>query len=788
MGTKELSEEDVKLQFITPAIEAAGWDKREQIRMEYTFTAGRIIVRGGVTTRGKKKSTDYTLFYRPNLPLAVVEAKKSTKPVNTGLDQAIEYATALDIPYAFSSNGKGFVFHNLITGQTFNYKMDDFPSPEDLYISYCEDREISPTLEKAMLTPYYFAPKYKTPRYYQRIAINRTVEAVACGGKRALLVCATGTGKTYMAFQIIYRLWKAGLKKKILFLADRNILVNQTISGDFKPFGSKMVKVENKKLDSSYEIYLSLYQQLSGEDGEEPYKQFKPEFFDLVVVDECHRGSAKEDSAWRKVLDYFSHATHIGCTATPVETADASSQKYFGKPIYEYSLKQGIEDGFLAPYKVIRVGLDKDLIGYRPSEGETDDFGYVIEDRVYDGQDFDKTMVLDQRTITVAKRVTEFLKKTDRFSKTIVFCVDIEHAIRMHHALIQENRDLYDANNKYIMRITGDNADGKKQLEYFIDEESTYPVIAVTSKLMTTGVDAKTCKLIVLDSNINSMTEFKQIIGRGTRVVEDYGKTFFTIMDFRGVSRLFADPEFDGLPEVVVDVEPDEDIPPMDDLEGTESDDSSGTEAETDCFTNGEDGIPYPEEPTDGMPKKYYLNGVPVAIASERVQYLDKNGKLITESLKDFSKKNILNQYATLDDFLRKWSRTRKKQAIVDELMEEGVFLDAIREESGMEDMDDFDLICHLAYDKKPLTKRERINNVKKRGYLYKYSEIAQQVLNALLDKYADEGIREIEDTRILQLSEFTKLGSPLKIVREFGGKEGYLKAVHELENEIFTA
>jgi type I restriction enzyme R subunit len=783
MAKKDLSEEDIKVRYITPAITNAGWDLK-QIRLEYAFTAGRIILRGNITTRGKKKRADYVLFYKNNFPLAIIEAKDNNHPVGAGLQQAIVYAKALDIYYVYASNGDGFVEQNLITGQVSELSLEEFPSPEELYRRYLKDKNVTDSEEKALLEPYYYVPNYKTPRYYQRIAINRTVDAVAKGQNRVLMVCATGTGKTYMSFQIIYRLWKAGLKKKILYLADRNVLVDQTISGDFKPFGGKMTKVEKKTLDSSYEIYLALYQQLSGDDGEETYLQFQPNFFDLIVIDECHRGSAKEDSAWRKILDYFSSATHVGCTATPIETKEASSQTYFGEPIYEYSLKQGIDDGFLAPYKVIRIGLDKDLEGYRPESGKVDKHGYEIEDREYNVKDYDRTLVIEQRTKVIAAKITEFLKKTDRFSKTIVFCVDIEHAERMRQALINENKDLYAKNEKYIMRITGDNDEGKAQLEYFIDEESTYPVIAVTSKLMTTGVDAKMCKLIVLDNNINSMTEFKQIIGRGTRLLEEYGKTYFTIMDFRNASRLFADPAFDGKPEVVLDINGDEPVtePIGDSPEDTESNTNASGVRETkgDYNTDGFDD--------DDKPKKYYIGDVCVKVLSERVQYVDKDGKLITESLIDYTKKNILQQYARLDDFLRIWTKAQKKQAIIDELKDEGVLLDAVREELGKTELDDFDLICHLAYDKPPLTKAERANNVKKRHYLYKYSELAQQVLEVLLDKYANEGIKEIEETKVLQLKEFAKFGSPMKIVKSFGGKEAYLKAVEELENEIYYA
>ncbi len=791
MGKSHLSEEDIKLRYITPAIQNAGWDNK-QIRMEYAFTAGRIILRGNITARGRKKSADYLLSYKNNFPLAIVEAKDNTQPVGAGLQQAIDYAKALDVPYVYASNGDGFVEQNLITGEVKELKLEEFPSPEALYQRYRIDKGIDEAEEKVMLEPYYYIPNYKTPRYYQRVAINRAVDAVAKGQNRVLVVSATGTGKTYMTFQMIYRLWKSGLKKKILFLADRNVLIDQTMTGDFKPFSGKMTKVQNRNLDSSYEIYLALYQQLVGDDGEEAYRQFQPNFFDLIVIDECHRGSAKEESAWRKVLDYFTEATHIGCTATPIETKEASSFTYFGEPIYEYSLKQGIDDGFLAPYKVIRIGLDKDLEGYRPEAGKVDKYGYEIEDREYNAKDYDRNLVIDDRTRVVASKISEFLKKTDRFSKTIVFCVDIEHAERMRQALINENKDLYAENDRYIMRITGDNDIGKAQLENFIDEESTYPVIAVTSKLMTTGVDAKMCKLIVLENNINSMTEFKQIIGRGTRLLEDYGKTYFTIMDFRNASRLFADPDFDGKPEVVIDLDGDDPVDepdtPIDEGEEGVGEDTGNDGVKEDDGEYGTGDTPPFDDEGEGKPRKYYVGDVTVRVLSERVQYVDKDGKLITESLIDYTKKNILEQYSRLDDFLRTWTEAEKKQAIIDELQDDGVLLEAVRQELGKTELDDFDLICHIAYDKAPLTKKERAENVKKRHYLYKYSDIAQQVIEALLDKYANDGIKEIEDTKVLQLKEFAKIGSPMKIVKAFGGKEAYQKAVQELENEIYYA
>lgn len=791
MGKAHLSEEDIKARYITPAITNAGWDIKKQVRLEYAFTAGRIILRGSITARGKQKRADYLLSYKNNFPLAIVEAKDNNHSVGAGLQQAVEYAKALDVPYVYASNGDGFVEQNLITGEVKNLALKDFPSPDSLYQRYKTDQGINEAEEQVMLEPYYFIPDYKTPRYYQRVAINRAVDAVAKGRDRILIVSATGTGKTFMTFQIIYRLWKSGLKKRILFLADRNVLVDQTITGDFKPFSGKMTKVKNRNLDSSYEIYMALYQQLAGDDGEEAFRQFKPNFFDLIVIDECHRGSAKEESAWRKILDYFTEATHIGCTATPVETKEASSFSYFGEPIYEYSLKQGIDDGFLAPYKVIRIGLDKDLEGYRPEAGKVDRYGNEIEDREYNVKDFDRKIVIDDRTRVVAAKITEFLKNTNRFSKTIVFCIDIEHAERMRQALINENKDLYLEDDRYILRITGDNDVGKAQLENFIDEESTYPVIAVTSKLMTTGVDAKMCKLIVLENNINSMTEFKQIIGRGTRLLEEYGKTYFTIMDFRNASRLFADPAFDGKPEVVIDLNGDE---PVDEPETPDDEGYGTTDEETDSPKFGEGENDYssgnnpPFDDGDDKPKKYYVNDVLVRVLSERVQYVDKDGKLITESLIDYTKKNILQQYAKLDDFLHTWTEAEKKQAIIDEMQDEGVLLEAVREELGKAELDDFDLICHIAYDKAPLSKKERADNVKKRHYLYKYSDLAQQVIETLLDKYANDGIKEIEDTKVLQLKEFAQIGSPMKIVRAFGGKAAYIKAVQELENEIYLA
>jgi len=773
MKKHEMTEEDIKLQFITPAIENAGWDKFRQIKLEYNFTDGRVIVRGNVTARGKRKRTDYLLFYKPNLPLAIVEAKDNTHSVGAGMQQGIEYALVLDVPFVYCSNGDGFLEHDMKTGVERELSLEQFPSPKELWERYTGNEHITSEQEALITEPYYYQLGEKTPRYYQRIAINRTIDAIARGQNRILLVMATGTGKTYTAFQIIHRLWKSGRKKKILFLADRNILVDQTMQQDFKPFAKVMTKIEGRKLDSSYELYLSLYQQLAGDENEEPFRAFTPDFFDLIVIDECHRGSAKEESRWRRILEYFSCATQIGMTATPKETKEVSNISYFGAPIYTYSLKQGIDDGFLAPYKVVRVGLDKDLEGWRPLAGQHDIYGYEIDDREYNSKDYDKNLIIDDRTIAVAKRVTRFLRENDRFAKTIVFCVDIDHAERMRQALVNENADLVAENPKYVMRITGDNAEGKAQLDYFIAEDSKYPVIVTTSKLMTTGVDCKTCRLIVLDNNINSMTEFKQIIGRGTRLKPEYGKEYFTIMDFRNACRLFADPDFDGDPISIIDDGGDPLVdPPIVDTPDNPGGEKSGG------------GIVDPPEPRH----KFRVRGVEVTILNERVQYYDKDGKLITESVTDYSRKNILGEYATLDSFLRAWNSDRRKQAIIDELQERGVLLEALRGAAGDKDVDDFDLICHIAYDKAPLTKAERANNVKKRGYLYKFSGLAQDVLSALLEKYMNEGITELDSLEILSNDPFRKFGNPMKIAKLFGGKAGYMDAVRELQKEIYAA
>ena len=636
--------------------------------------------------------------------------------------------------------------------------------------------------EKIINEPYYYAPGINKPRYYQRIAINRTCEAIARNQKRILLVMATGTGKTFTAFQIIHRLRKAGLKKKILYLADRNMLIDQTMSQDFQPFSNIITKVENRKMDSSYEIYMALYQQLTDGQGTDIFKNFQRDFFDLIIVDECHRGSAADDSNWRRILEYYSGATQIGLTATPKEDKEVSNISYFGEPIYTYSLKQGIDDGFLAPYKVIRVNLDKDLVGYRPEAGKTDVNGNIIDtEETYYQADFDKKIIIDERTQVVAKRVTEFLKNTNRYNKTIVFCIDIEHAERMRQALVNENSDMILENSNYIMRITGDNQEGKDQLENFIDVEEKYPTIVTTSKLLTTGADCKTCKLIVLDSNINSMTEFKQIIGRGTRIREDFGKTYFTILDFRNASRLFSDPDFDGEPISIKVVKTGEPMPTEDEdkIENSKNDTKTTDKNNVDINQPGK---------TVNTNTKIRVNGVDINIYNEICSYYDKDGNLVTESLKDFSKRSILNEYASLDDFINKWNSTDRKQAILDELKEQGILLDELRKDVGNEDIGDFDLILHIAYDKKPLTRYERVNKVLKKGYLYKYSEMAQNILKDLLEKYSDNNELELTDTKILQLKPFEEYGSPMEIVDVFGGKEKYIEAVEELEDELYAS
>ena len=793
MNKKDLSEADIKEKFITPAVTKAGWDEHTQLGREIFFTDGRIYVKGKITARGKRKFADYILFYKPNVPIAIIEAKDNNHSVKAGIQQALGYANTLDIPFVFSSNGDGFYFHDkTVTSGDIETELsnDEFPSPEQLWEKYkkykgIEDKEV----ESVVSTDYFLDGSGRSPRYYQQIAINRTIEAVAKKQDRILLVMATGTGKTYTAFQIIYRLWKSGAKKRILFLADRTSLIDQTARGDFRHFKDAMTIIKHKQIDTAYNVYLALYQGLSDSKSDDAYKQFSPEFFDLIVVDECHRGSAKEDSKWREILDYFKTATHLGMTATPKETTETSNIHYFGEPVYTYSLRQGIDDGFLAPYKVIKVTLDIDAEGWRPTKGFLDKNGNPVEDRIYNRTDFDKNIVVDERRELVARKITEFLKGNDRFAKTIVFCIDIEHAEGMRTALANANADLVAQNNKYVMQITGDNEEGKRELDSFINPSERYPVIATTSKLMTTGVDAQTCKLIVLDSNIGSPTEFKQIIGRGTRINEEYGKTYFTIMDFRNVTNLFADPNFDGDPVMIKDV--------------TEDDDISGTDDEItdEPIIDVVDGVdvvfPTPEYPTvtgggfivaEPNPReKIRVNGVEVKIVNERVQYLGADGRIITESLKDYTKKNVIEKYATLETFLNSWKNADKKKAIVEALEQQGIFFEALKEEIG-KDFDPFDLICHVAYEAKPLTRKERANNVKKRNYFTKYGEKAQSVIKSLLDKYADDDLLTIESLDVLKLDPLNKLGSPLEIINAFGGKENYIQALKELENELYKA
>ena len=754
---KELSERDICTKFITPAIKQAKW-RGHQIREEVKLTDGRIIVKGSITSRAKPKRADYILSYKPNLPLAVVEAKRNVFTLGDGMQQALLYAEMLDIPFAFSSNGDAFLLHDrtgTIGKVEEEISLDKFPSPEFLWQKYCAWKGFDEGRQKIVAQDY-FIDQQKLLRYYQRIAINRTVEAIAKGQDRILLVMATGTGKTLTAFQIIWRLWKAGVKKRILFLADRNILVDQTKINDFKHFGTSMTKIENRHVDTAFEIYLSLYQAVTGtEEVKNIYKQFSPNFFDLVIIDECHRGSAAEDSAWREILEYFSSATHIGLTATPKETKDVSNIHYFGDPIYTYSLKQGIEDGFLAPYKVIRIDIDRDLLGWRPEKNKTDKYGTPIEDRIYNQKDYDRNLVLEKRTELVAKKITEFLRANDRFDKTIVFCENIDHAERMRAAIVNENPDLAGENRKYVMRITGDNPEGKAELDNFIDPESRYPVIATTSKLMGTGVDAQTCKLIVLDKRIQSMTEFKQIIGRGTRINEAYGKYYFTIMDFKKATELFADPDFDG--------EPDE------------------------IFDPSEEGQHTGETAGSGEIVKYFVDDVGVEIVAQRVQYYGPDGKLITESLKDYTRNTVLKDFESLDSFLKHWNEAEIKKEIVAELEERGILLDALVEYVG-KDFDPFDLICHVAFDRPPLSRKERAERVKKSDYFSKYGGHAKEVLDALLDKYADDGIENLENMNVLRVHPFDRIGTPMEIVKMFGGRDNYIAAVKGLESQIYTS
>ncbi|WP_404360396.1 EcoAI/FtnUII family type I restriction enzme subunit R [Methylotuvimicrobium sp. KM1] len=770
---KQLSETDICDLFITPAIKDAGWDPYRQIRREVTLTPGPIVVRGNISSRNKKKKkfADYVLSWEPGIPVAIVEAKDNNHTISHGMQQALGYAEILDLPNAFSSNGDAFAMHNKTAceGEDIESEiaLEHFPEPNTLWQRYKTYRGIADENQELIVQPYYTDVSGKEPRYYQIEAINHTIEAVAKGHKRILLVMATGTGKTYTTFQIIWRLWKAKEVRRVLFLVDRNILADQTLVNDFKPFGSVMSKIKNRKIDPSYEIHLALYQAITGPDeADKIFKNVSPDFFDLIVIDECHRGSAADDSAWREILEYFSNAIQLGLTATPKETKYVSSISYFGEPVYTYSLKQGIEDGFLAPYKVVRIDIDKDLYGWTPPPGMKDDLGNDIEQRTYNQIDMDRILILNQRTKLVAERVMKYLNATDPFAKTIIFCEDIDHAERMRKAIVNAAGKLAKDNPKYVMRITGDSVEGKAELDNFIDSEKVFPVIATTSELLTTGVDAKTCKLIVLDKTISSMTTFKQIIGRGTRIEEEYNKYFFTIMDFKKATELFKDPDFDGEPVVIYEPgEGDDPVPP--DPDGPDD--------------PGDDDI---EEKTGVY--KVTVSGVPAKIVAERIEYLGPDGTLITESYKDFTRKQIQTEFASLDEFLKRWNDSNKKQVIVDLLEEHGILFDNLAEEVG-KDYGIFDLICHIAYDQPPLTRKERALNVKKRNYFTKYGEQARAVLDALLETYADEDIGSLENSKILKLKPFSDLGTPVEIINQFfGGKSQYQSAIQELEQELF--
>lgn len=800
LNLSNLTEADIITKCVMPAILNAGWDNTTQIRQEVKLRDGKVIVRGKVAARRTVKSADIVLYHKPGIPLAVIEAKANKHEIGKGMQQGIEYARLLDVPFVFATNGDGFIFRDATAAEgeclEKQITLDDFPSPAELWQKFCLWKGYTQAQLPVITQDYYDDGSGKSPRYYQLQAINKTIEAVSNGQNRVLLVMATGTGKTYTAFQIIWRLWKSKNKKRILFLADRNILVDQTKNNDFQPFGPAMTKVSGRTIDPAYEIHLALYQAITGpEEDQKAFKQVAPDFFDLIVIDECHRGSASEDSAWREILDYFSSATQIGLTATPKETHEVSSTDYFGDPVYVYSLKEGIEDGFLAPYKVVRVDIDVDLQGWRPTKGQTDLNGEVIDDRIYNQKDFDRTMVIDERTELVARTITDYLKRTNPMDKTIVFCNDIDHAERMRRALVNLNPEQVKKNDKYVMKITGDDEIGKAQLDNFINPKKPYPVIATTSELMTTGVDAKTCKLVVLDQNIQSMTKFKQIIGRGTRIDERYGKLWFTILDFKKATELFADERFDGIPEKVMDTTPEDIADPDSDFEEkleeiSEHDDEQVTGVDEPPappyqVTDTDDVGPLPEEDEKKI-RKFHVNGVAVGVIAQRVQYYDADGKLVTESFKDYTRKTLLKEYASLDDFTRKWQDADRKEAIIHELEQQGIIWEVLAEEVG-KDLDPFDMLCHVVYGQPPLTRKERAENVRKRNYFTKYSEAAQAVLDNLLDKYADAGVQEIESIQVLKLKPFDSMGTLPEIIKTgFGDRNGYNQALSELENEIY--
>ncbi|WP_076418069.1 EcoAI/FtnUII family type I restriction enzme subunit R [Colwellia sp. UCD-KL20] len=807
MDKRKLSETDIITKFIIPAVKTAGWNLMTQIRQEVKLRDGKVIVRGPLGVRKTVKSADIVLYHKPNIPLAVIEAKANKHEIGKGMQQGLDYARLLEVPFVFASNGDGFIFHdktNLSQLET-EISLADFPTPQQLWQKYITYRGFKEEQLPLITQSYHDDGSGKAPRYYQLQAINKTIEAVSQGKNRMLLVMATGTGKTYTAFQIIWRLWKSRQKKRILFLADRNVLVDQTRINDFQPFGQAMTKISGRKVDPAYEIHLALYQALTGpEEHQKAYKQVDPDFFDLIIIDECHRGSAAEDSAWREILEYFSSATQVGLTATPKETDEVSNIDYFGEPVYTYSLKEGIEDGFLSPYKVVRVDLDIDLQGWRPEKGQVDDNGEEIEDRIYNIKDFDRTIVIKNRTELVAQTITSYLQRTDPMAKTIVFCNDIDHAERMRRALVNLNPEQVAKNDKYVMKITGDDEIGKAQLDNFINPKKAYPVIATTSELMTTGVDAKTCKLVVLDQNIQSMTKFKQIIGRGTRIDDKYGKLWFTILDFKKATELFADERFDGVPEKVLVTKPediieDEDDSFIDDINGEETAEAEGqligepepeytSSTQTEQATgNAEIDSDWGEDEEEKRFIKFQVSNVSVKKMAERVQYYDSDGKLVTESFKDYTRKTIQKQFTSLDDFTRKWNEAERKQTIIDELANEGVIWQALEDDIS-KDLDPFDLICHVAFDQPALTRKERANNVKKRNYFTKYSAQAQTVLNALLDKYADSGVSEIESIHVLKVQPFDQMGKPMEIAKQaFGNRKGYDQAITELETLLYT-
>ncbi|HDC1923353.1 TPA: DEAD/DEAH box helicase family protein [Salmonella enterica] len=799
LNLSTLTEADIITKRVMPAILDAGWNDTTQIRQEVKLRDGKVIVRGKVAARRTVKSADIVLYHKRGMPLAVIEAKANKHEIGKGMQQGIEYARLLDVPFVFATNGDGFIFRDATAAEgellEKTITLEEFPSPAELWHKFCVWKGYTQDQLPVITQDYYDDNSGKSPRYYQLQAINKTIEAVSAGQNRVLLVMATGTGKTYTAFQIIWRLWKAKSKKRILFLADRNILVDQTKNNDFLPFGTAMTKVTGRTIDPAFEIHLALYQAITGpEEDQKAFKQVAPDFFDLIVIDECHRGSASEDSAWREILDYFSSATQIGLTATPKETHEVSSTDYFGDPVYIYSLKEGIEDGFLAPYKVVRVDIDVDLQGWRPTKGQTDKNGELIDDRIYNQKDFDRTMVIDERTELVAKTITDYLKRTNPMDKTIIFCNDIDHAERMRRALVNLNPEQVKKNDKYVMKITGDDEIGKAQLDNFINPKKAYPVIATTSELITTGVDAKTCKLVVLDQNIQSMTKFKQIIGRGTRIDERYGKLWFTILDFKKATELFADERFDGIPEKVMETtaediaDPDSDFEEQFEKHEEEAEDAiTGVNEDPAPYTvTGSDDIdPLPEDDENKV-RKFHVNGVAVGVIAQRVQYYDADGKLVTESFKDYTRKTLLKEYASLDDFTRKWQDAERKEAIIKELEQQGIIWEVLAEEVG-KDLDPFDMLCHVVYGQPPLTRKERAENVRKRNYFTKYSDAAQTVLNTLLDKYADAGVQEIESIQVLKLKPFDSMGTLPEIIKSgFGDRNGYNQAISELESEIY--